>query len=124
MSSSSGVKPSPSSSSAKFREHSHGRQDREYTPEQKAAVERIRRCRATAYYEILAVEKSASESQVKKAYHKLSLATHPDKNGAPGADEAFKRMSPHIPPLPHSPTPPSPLPPLPLVLLPLPSPWR
>ncbi|KAF8242221.1 DnaJ-domain-containing protein [Wilcoxina mikolae CBS 423.85] len=93
MSSSSGAKPSASSSSAKFREHSHGRQDRDYTPEQKSAVERIRRCKATAYYEILAVEKSSSDGQIKKAYHKLSLATHPDKNGAPGADEAFKLVS-------------------------------
>jgi DnaJ family protein B protein 12 len=88
-SSSSGAKPT--SSSAKFREHTHGRQDREFTSEQKAAVERIRKCKATAYYEILAVEKTASDGQIKKGYHKLSLATHPDKNGAPGADEAFKR---------------------------------
>ncbi|KAI5784616.1 hypothetical protein EDC01DRAFT_631928 [Geopyxis carbonaria] len=79
--------------SAKFREHSHGRQDREYNPEQKAAVERIKKCKATAYYEILAVTKDASELQIKKAYHKLSLQTHPDKNGAPGADEAFKLVS-------------------------------
>jgi DnaJ-domain-containing protein 1 len=88
----SGSKPSSSAGSAKFREHSHGRQDREYTSEQKAAVERIKRCKPTAYYEILSVEKEASDGQIKKAYHKLSLQTHPDKNGAPGADEAFKRM--------------------------------
>lgn len=90
----------PSSSSAKFREHTHGRQDRDFTPDQKAAVERIKRCQATAYYEILAVSKTSSDSQIKKAYHKLSLATHPDKNGAPGADEAFKRSSPTLYPLP------------------------
>jgi DnaJ family protein B protein 12 len=90
---SSGTKPSASSSSAKFREHTHGRQDREYTSEQKSAVERIRKCKVTAYYEILAIEKEATDGQIKKAYHKLSLATHPDKNGAPGADEAFKRKS-------------------------------
>lgn len=75
----------------KHREHSQGRQDRDYTPEQAAAVKRIRTCKATAFYEILSIEKEASDTQVKKAYHKLSLATHPDKNGAPGADEAFKR---------------------------------
>ncbi|CCX04871.1 molecular chaperone [Pyronema domesticum] len=89
----SGSKPSSSAGSAKFREHSHGRQDREYTSEQKAAVERIKRCKPTAYYEILSVEKEASDGQIKKAYHKLSLQTHPDKNGAPGADEAFKLVS-------------------------------
>lgn len=82
-----------SNGSAKYREHNHGQQDRKYTSEQEAAVERIRRCKATAYYKILALEKSATESQIKKAYHKLSLQTHPDKNGAPGADEAFKLVS-------------------------------
>lgn len=100
MSSSSGAQPS--SSSAKFREHLHGRQDRDFTSDQKAAVERIKRCKATAYYEILSVEKSSSDGQIKKAYHKLSLATHPDKNGAPGADEAFKRYPPSIPSPPSS----------------------
>ncbi|TGZ80345.1 DnaJ-domain-containing protein [Ascodesmis nigricans] len=84
---------SSTSSAPRFREHSHGRQDREFTTEQKAAVERIRRCKTTAYYEILSVTKDASDGQIKKAYHKLSLATHPDKNGAPGADEAFKLVS-------------------------------
>ncbi|KAI9367998.1 hypothetical protein BJX61DRAFT_251340 [Aspergillus egyptiacus] len=79
--------------SAKSREHNQGNQDRKYTPEQKAAVIRIRKCSATAFYEILAVEKSASDGEIKKAYRKLSLLTHPDKNGYEGADEAFKMVS-------------------------------
>ncbi|KAL4809016.1 hypothetical protein BDV18DRAFT_133749 [Aspergillus unguis] len=70
-----------------------GSQDRKYTPEQKAAVIRIRKCDATAFYEILSLEKTATESEVKKAYRKLSLVTHPDKNGYEGADEAFKMVS-------------------------------
>lgn len=86
--SSSGAKPT--NGSAKHREHQQGRQDREYTREQKAAVQRIKACKSTAYYDILAIKKEASDGEVKKAYHKLSLAIHPDKNGAPGADEAFK----------------------------------
>lgn len=71
-----------------------GSQDRKYTPEQKAAVLRIRKCSGTAFYEILSLEKTATDSEIKKAYRKLSLVTHPDKNGYEGADEAFKSMSP------------------------------
>lgn len=75
---------------ARSREHNQGNQDRKYTPEQKAAVLRIRKCGATDFYEILSVERSATDSEVKKAYRKQSLLTHPDKNGCDGADEAFK----------------------------------
>ncbi|EED23802.1 ER associated DnaJ chaperone (Hlj1), putative [Talaromyces stipitatus ATCC 10500] len=82
-----------SSGSARSREHNSGNQDRKYTPEQKAAVLRVRRCSPTAFYEILAVEKTATDGEIKKAYRKLSLLTHPDKNGYEGADEAFKMVS-------------------------------
>lgn len=76
--------------SARSREHNQGNQERKYTVEQKAAVIRIRKCSSTAYYEILSLEKTATDSEIKKAYRKLSLLTHPDKNGYEGADEAFK----------------------------------
>ncbi|KAL5342581.1 hypothetical protein BJX70DRAFT_299571 [Aspergillus crustosus] len=79
--------------SAKSREHNQGNQDRKYTPEQKAAVIRIRKCTATAFYEILSLEKTATDGEIKKSYRKLSLLTHPDKNGYEGADEAFKMVS-------------------------------
>lgn len=81
-----------SSGSARSREHTQGNQDRKYTPEQKAAVIRVRKCSATAFYEILAVQKTATDGEIKKAYRKLSLLTHPDKNGYDGADEAFKSV--------------------------------
>ena len=45
------------------------------------------------YYEILGVSKDASETEIKKAYRMKSLKVHPDKNKAPEAQEAFKRLS-------------------------------
>lgn len=86
---------SASNGSARNRDHNQGNQERKYTAEQKAAVLRIRACQATAFYEILAIEKTCSDAEVKKAYRKQSLLTHPDKNGHPHADEAFKMVQGH-----------------------------
>ena len=74
--------------------HNDGSSTRAYTVEQKAAVLRVRKCGNTDYYDILGLEEKkavASDGEIKKAYRKLSLLTHPDKNGYEGADEAFKR---------------------------------
>uniref|UniRef100_A0A1J3DDC1 Chaperone protein dnaJ 49 n=1 Tax=Noccaea caerulescens TaxID=107243 RepID=A0A1J3DDC1_NOCCA len=64
---------------------------KQYTEENVELVMNIKR--NNDYYKILGLEKNCSVEEIRKAYRKLSLKVHPDKNKAPGSEEAFKKVS-------------------------------
>jgi len=45
------------------------------------------------YYEVLGVNKVATEAEIKKAYRNLARTYHPDINKTPDAEQLFKEIS-------------------------------
>ncbi|KAM4126875.1 hypothetical protein ACJW30_02G046900 [Castanea mollissima] len=64
--------------------------ERIYTEEHVELIRQIKRNKD--YYDILGVEKNCAVEEIRRAYRKLSLKVHPDKNKAPGSEEAFKKV--------------------------------
>lgn len=48
---------------------------------------------STDYYKVLGVSKSATADELKKAYRKLAVQYHPDKNKSKEAEEKFKEIN-------------------------------
>jgi molecular chaperone DnaJ len=45
------------------------------------------------YYDVLGIDRNASEDDIKRAFRKLAFEYHPDRNKEPDAEEKFKEIS-------------------------------
>jgi hypothetical protein len=67
---------------------------RAYTEKDKPLLREIERVqKAKNFYDVLAIGKSATSAEIKKAYRKLALKLHPDKCDLPGGEEGFKKVA-------------------------------
>ena len=62
-----------------------------YSQQQILSIRRIKNC--TTHYQVLCVDKFFTSTELKASWKKLSLEVHPDKNKAPGAEEAMVRVN-------------------------------
>lgn len=69
-------------------------EDRNIAKEVRNAELELKKSQRKDYYKILGVEKTADENTIKKAYRKLAIVHHPDKNpGDASAEARFKDIS-------------------------------
>ena len=58
----------------------------------KRSSKRTQSNKSKSYYEILEVSRNASQAEIKKAYQRLAMKYHPDRNKAKNAAEIFKQI--------------------------------
>jgi DnaJ homolog subfamily B member 12 len=88
-------RPPPQSSASTISNESAGANGRAYSEEQVRIVKEVLQAKEGgrgAHYRVLGLRETSTEAEIKKAYRKLSLKVHPDKNSAPHSDEAFKAV--------------------------------
>lgn len=84
--------PSCSTSSpSSFSSPSPSHEEPKFTTEQQEEAVRVSKLKN--YYDILGIKKEATEDDIKRAYRKLAIKLHPDKNHAPAAEDAFKKVT-------------------------------
>ena len=64
---------------------------RPYTAEDAQVAREI--MQSKDYYAMMGVSRNCTEAELKKAYKKKAIKLHPDKNAAPQAEEAFKKIN-------------------------------
>ncbi|EGD80174.1 hypothetical protein PTSG_10855 [Salpingoeca rosetta] len=74
-----------------YREQRQAPPSRPFTAEQAAAVRQV--LQSKNLYDRLGVDRRADAKTMKRAFRKLALRLHPDKNPAPKADQAFKAVN-------------------------------
>jgi DnaJ homolog subfamily B member 12 len=85
------TRPAPSSTPNASREQQGTRSAQAGSDKERDLVQRI--LRTKDYYDLLGVPRNASDDDLKKAYRRLALSLHPDKNKAQKAEEAFKLVN-------------------------------
>ena len=45
------------------------------------------------YYDVLGIDRGASDEDIKRAFRKLALEYHPDRNKKAGAEDRFKEIN-------------------------------
>lgn len=84
---------SASSSTKAKPSHEEESNDRPVTPAMRALVASVRKGAKESHYAVLGVNREVDEPGLRRAFKRRALGLHPDKNCAPGAEEAFKLVS-------------------------------